>query len=393
MDRNLGATRVALSKDDYKAYGNLYQWGRDSDGHELILWKSSREGEAINGITTETSDTPSNSLFIIGSVNWRDTRDHDLWNGMNAINNICPSGFRVPTMEELRAEMNTWITKDSDGAFNSPLKLVLAGYRSSHNGNVVNAGIDGDYWSSSSSSSHSALLSLAFFSDSRGYATDASTHLIARGLSVRCIKDYSNFTGNLLPIAEMSTRPSSHPPSDFATVAWNDIIKFDASGSTDSDGEIVAYEWKDGNVILSNSIEFEKNNFSPGEHKIYLTVTDNEGAKSTIFRIIKVGKSNNIKPKANILRDEITVGLNEEIIVDASTSYDSDGKIVDYSWSVREESERLYLGVPYFPKKAIQTFIIDERSFSDYEVYIFTLTVKDDDGAIDTDTITIRVVK
>jgi len=51
------------------------------------------------------------------------------------------------------------------------------------------------------------------------------------------------------------------------------------------------------------------------------------------------------------------------------------------------------MGVGYFSKKAIQTFIIDERSFSDYEVYIFNLTVKDDDGAIDTDTITIRVVK
>nr|WP_320009862.1 hypothetical protein [uncultured Desulfobulbus sp.] len=34
MDHNLGASRVATSYDDKEAYGNLYQWGRGSDGHE-----------------------------------------------------------------------------------------------------------------------------------------------------------------------------------------------------------------------------------------------------------------------------------------------------------------------------------------------------------------------
>jgi hypothetical protein len=34
MDRNLGASRVATSSTDSEAYGDLYQWGRGTDGHE-----------------------------------------------------------------------------------------------------------------------------------------------------------------------------------------------------------------------------------------------------------------------------------------------------------------------------------------------------------------------
>ena len=34
MDRNLGASRVAMSSTDTLAYGDLYQWGRRSDGHQ-----------------------------------------------------------------------------------------------------------------------------------------------------------------------------------------------------------------------------------------------------------------------------------------------------------------------------------------------------------------------
>jgi hypothetical protein len=37
MDRNLGAAYVAESATDYLAYASLYQWGRLSDGHQLII--------------------------------------------------------------------------------------------------------------------------------------------------------------------------------------------------------------------------------------------------------------------------------------------------------------------------------------------------------------------
>jgi len=53
-----------------------------------------------------------------------------------------------------------------------------------------------------------------------------------------------------------------------------DNIYFDASESSDSDGEIVSYIWKEGNKIISNSVTFNKNDFKVGNHIITLTVTD-----------------------------------------------------------------------------------------------------------------------
>lgn len=401
MDRNLGAIRVALSKDDHKAYGNLYQWGRKSDGHELISWKSGEEGEAINGTTIDILDNPNNSLFIINSDSWRKTIDYDLWNGINAKNNICPIGFRVPTSEELQAEMNTWTSKDSDGAFNSPLKLVLAGHRSYRTGNIINEGIEGSYWSSVSVDygtvenplQASALLSLTFSHDSNniGYATTASTHLISRGYSVRCIKERTNLLENIKPFAKIYTQPTSDIVSDFATVASNDTIKFSGVGSKDSDGNIVAYEWKEGNTILSQNIEFEKNDFLEGEHKIYLTVTDNKGATDTTFLIITVGNIANKSPIANILKEEITVSCNEEFQVDASASYDPDGEMLEYSWSFFNSTTRTFTGFSFFPKKAIQTFTMHEQVCKNGDVFIFTLSVKDEDGARDSDSIIVKV--
>jgi hypothetical protein len=35
MDRNLGAQRPAVNSKDFKAFGDLYQWGGPIDGHQI----------------------------------------------------------------------------------------------------------------------------------------------------------------------------------------------------------------------------------------------------------------------------------------------------------------------------------------------------------------------
>ncbi|PKP05708.1 MAG: hypothetical protein CVU10_10180 [Bacteroidetes bacterium HGW-Bacteroidetes-5] len=99
MDRNLGATRVATSSTDAEAYGDLYQWGRLSDGHQI----------RTSGTTTTLadSDTPGHNNFIRSSslpIDWRDPQNDNLWQGVSGTNNPCPSGFRVPTETELNDE-------------------------------------------------------------------------------------------------------------------------------------------------------------------------------------------------------------------------------------------------------------------------------------------------
>jgi len=179
MDRNLGALRVATKSTDPDAYGSLYQWGRPGDGHEY----------RTSPITTTRSDSPNHGSFITVSASpydWRITSNDTLWADESSPNNPCPAAFRLPTEAEWAAEQASWASNDAAGAFGSPLKLVLAGYRHNANGAVSYVGTEGVYWSSTDSSTNSSYL---YFS------TTAYTYSTKRamGYSVRCIKDYVPF--------------------------------------------------------------------------------------------------------------------------------------------------------------------------------------------------------
>jgi hypothetical protein len=174
MDRNLGAAQVATSATDVLAYGDLYQWGRGSDGHE------SRLAGEIN--VASTSDTPGHGDFINQSSNrWRDPTNLNLWQGVNGINNPCPAGFRLPTKAEWEAEIATW----TGSGFDSPLKLPLGGHQHPTLSTPWQVGGSGSYWSSTPNDGlHSWNLGLGSTTKTMGIAQQG------HGFSVRCIKDY-----------------------------------------------------------------------------------------------------------------------------------------------------------------------------------------------------------
>jgi uncharacterized protein (TIGR02145 family) len=178
MDRNLGATRVAIYNVDNKAYGDLYQWGRLKDGHESRI--------SATTSTLSDSDIPGHGYFIATSESphdWRSPQNNNMWQGVSGINNPCPSGFRLPTETELNIEKASWDPDDFAAAFESPLRLSLAGRRENDGSNYFQD-IYGYYWSSTVSGSQSRRLFIdtantnMMGSTSRGY-----------GLSARCILD------------------------------------------------------------------------------------------------------------------------------------------------------------------------------------------------------------
>lgn len=182
MDRNLGASRVATSFTDEQAFGYLYQWGRGSDGHQI------RTSGTTN--TLSNSDTPGHANFILVSgapYNWRSPPNSKLWQGVYGINNPCPVGFRLPTEAEWTAEVSSWGTSLADGAFDSPLKLTLAGFRS-ENGDLSWVGLAGLYWSSTTyNPSFNYAVQLRLFpGETVEIYEKISLH---HGQSVRCIKD------------------------------------------------------------------------------------------------------------------------------------------------------------------------------------------------------------
>jgi uncharacterized protein (TIGR02145 family) len=182
MDRNLGATQVATSITDAASYGDLYQWGRRADGHQCRTSPTTA--------TLSSVDQPAHGNFILAPnappADWRNSQNANLWQGVNGVNNPCPSGYRIPTETEMNAERLSWSQNNSVGAFASPLKWTLAGRRFNWDGLLSDVGSYGSYWSSTVSGINS--LDLDFSISSAGMPGNNSR---ADGGSVRCVKDAS----------------------------------------------------------------------------------------------------------------------------------------------------------------------------------------------------------
>jgi uncharacterized protein (TIGR02145 family) len=207
MDRNLGATRAATASNDFQAYGDLFQWGRPADGHQLITWTSSNAGAGVNGLTTviATTDIPGNSLFIDASntttYDWRSDNNNNRWTTNSQ--GPCPTGWHVPTATEWAAEISTSAggggTATSGGMTNAGtaynlLKLTVSGYRrgdvTSSIGTVRQAGSAGFYWSSSSfiGTGWSGGIDCDFDATSILTGNNAADDK-SQGKTVRCIKN------------------------------------------------------------------------------------------------------------------------------------------------------------------------------------------------------------
>ena len=152
-----------------------------------------------SGTTTAISsaDRPPHDDFIVvpttsATDDWRNPQNNALW-GINqplaGVNNPCPTGFRIPTEDELREERRSWTGgSTSVGAFNSALKLPLSGYRE-QTGEILAEAQGSPYgfiWAQdvAGSDAPSDARALAYFS---GNAFE-NNYNRARGYAVRCIK-------------------------------------------------------------------------------------------------------------------------------------------------------------------------------------------------------------
>jgi PKD domain-containing protein len=116
----------------------------------------------------------------------------------------------------------------------------------------------------------------------RIYVTPVGTNLdnaVARSVSIRLVPPATIYAPGS-PIASFTYSPNSPK-------AGQDVF-FNASGSTDTDGSIVEYQWTygDGDVEygLSQTHDFP----NAGTYNVILTVTDNVGNKASTTRTITV---------------------------------------------------------------------------------------------------------
>jgi uncharacterized protein (TIGR02145 family) len=186
LDRNLGATRVATSSTDSAAYGHLYQWGRNDDGHEDRT-NANTSTTLANGIIDAGTTLFIKKTFIPYDWTRADSSGaarSSAWE-VDGTNNVCPAGFSVPTEADMNADTLSAITTkiiNKAVAFSSFLKLPVAGFRFSEHGLFGSVGNYGHYWTRSTEGTRSRTLD---FRDDQAYFHG---NYRAHGVSVRCIK-------------------------------------------------------------------------------------------------------------------------------------------------------------------------------------------------------------
>ncbi len=273
MDRNLGASRVATSSTDDQSYGDLYQWGRPSDGHQCR--------NSANSSATSSSNQPSTSSFIIStSLNdWLSPQNANLWQGLNGINNPCPTNFRLPTSSEWEAELASWTSFNSNGAFQSPLKLTVAGYRFGTDGTVNYSGSRGHYWSSTASSWGAMRFG---FENGAGMAD----YDRAGGRSIRCIKDQnaSSTTGSIGTLnCDQATNNGALTSGIVVSNVSSSIQYTNGNGGTHS-GQTVTSTGVTGLTATLTS-----GTFASGTGNLTYTITGTPSASGTASFALNIG--------------------------------------------------------------------------------------------------------
>nr|WP_315027419.1 T9SS type A sorting domain-containing protein [uncultured Chryseobacterium sp.] len=188
LQQNLGSSHVAVSIADQDSYGDLFQWGRWDDGHQL---RNSAVSSAPNpntpaGITAGT--------YITGSPAWwAGFASTDVWTGKlpeEAKDYIgvdpCKaigSGWKMPSVADWTLAVGTESISNPTSAYNSHLKLPAGGYRGSSTGDFTFVGQRGYFWSSDTSSLGGKYLYVGTIS-----ANPSAGAPRGQGASVRCIK-------------------------------------------------------------------------------------------------------------------------------------------------------------------------------------------------------------
>ncbi len=206
----------------------------------------------------------------------------------------------------------------------------------------------------------------------------------------------------VITVEAPNAAPTANAGSD-QTVDSGDTVTLDGSGSNDDgdldgDGSITAYRWTapDG-ITLSRTIRGSTAFIAPtlaagAADRVLtftLTVTDNDGAIASDTVVITV-EGPNAAPTADAGSDR-TVASGAAVSLDGSASSDAgdldgDGSITTYAWTASDGVTLTGADTarPTFTAPTLAAGAADR-------VLTFTLTVTDNDGATDEDTVTITV--
>ncbi len=208
MDRNLGATNNIIG--NVGTYGLLYQWGRKDPFPNASTNTATTEPTlsgtitTINKATVSISNNLANSILNPGTFYCYDVEPYS-WYSNSGIYNLelwgspstftvnaktifdpCPLGWRVPPFRNSVSPWSSFAVTSSTYGFNGATTgyWPSTGLRAADNGNLINTGSVGGYWSASAAVNNGYNL---MFNTSI-YPEDRTRY--GGGRSIRCVKEF-----------------------------------------------------------------------------------------------------------------------------------------------------------------------------------------------------------
>lgn len=262
LDRNLGASQVCTEHNDTACYGDYYQWGRNTDGHEKV-----------NSFTASLQASDATNVghgnFIIGHTDWVNgdesgTIRKEMLSNTNG-SFICPTDFRVASVDEFKEEfinLNSALESDNITVFNSFLKLPSSGLR--HN---IGAGISGNetsgyYWSNFG---YGELASSVAINTGSRLSSPLSITVSSYGMPIRCIK-HKEFSVNITGLKSIYLE--------------GETVSLDGLNSTIDGKDVSKYSWVLNGIEVSDSSSFSSSSIT-GYSYITLVIMDDYNQSSS----------------------------------------------------------------------------------------------------------------
>lgn len=192
--------------------------------------------------------------------------------------------------------------------------------------------------------------------------------------------DYSVAIGQAEPITvSVNAPPSANVTATPTDAGVNETVTVSATASTDSDGTVDSFQWDvgSGRTIDDSGGEVGVQFSEPGEHRITVTVVDDDGATDSAS--INVSVTDGTGPTAVAAVNASNVVIDGAVRASASDSDDNVG-IVDYNWSVEA------------PNGEVTTYTGEEPTIpiTQTGTYTLNLTVADAAGNQDTASTTVE---
>ena len=147
----------------------------------------------------------------------------------------------------------------------------------------------------------------------------------SRDVTLTVTDDQGTSDSVVIPVSVVHVNVA--PTAAFTFACDGADCDFDATGSSDSDGDVVSYAWDFGDGATATGMSPSHDYVTFGERDVTLTVTDDEGStESTTISVATV--RNNAAPTASF-----TVSCTYlDCTFNATASGDTDGTITSYLW-------------------------------------------------------------